>query len=551
MAKKRAAETVERSPTKVRKMKTSSSPSKMKAKSKARKRSLKKKAKTSSDNQPTVFRCNLQPIVKLLEKQRDHIPQTHIEAIMRTPFGVFFNAIYENKIDIKSIDRISKPIMRIMGLYSLKKDGFVMGDKLIQLTADDVALTFGIPKVGNEVVLYPKTMVKATESKFIERHFKDMKIIKKDAIVSALNNTLKEEGKEAAEDSARLIILHMVVTIFLASSQGAVGWSFISHIEDFDNIRNIAWAKVFYNHLMQNIKKYYNKPFKTPGCVLQILVVEDLADVSETEQKLLTEEFKEVKEQKLPTEEAYLPTEQKLPENNESKMVESLKQENERLRQENKELLERVIQLETLMQVKSDGSVAWENSETHLHITTNLLEDLLCNGFVDTRTFVRDGNQKNAMKFLNDTINEVDATTNLLLFPMNTAKDKKDKQRFHWTFLVLDLRTRTWLHYNTMPLRGKKKNIFLKDAKQMARKQAVTDILNMQLLYRGMTVLEDHTKIISKECPRQGFSRTYHTSNLFVGAYNDLFLITDNIHFKQAMINLRPSFTNTFLELGK
>ncbi|KAM7523781.1 hypothetical protein LguiA_013683 [Lonicera macranthoides] len=108
------------------------------------------------------------------------------------------------------------------------------------------------------------------------------------------------------------------------------------------------------------------------------------------------------------------------------------------------------------------------------------------------------------MKFLNDIINEVDTTTNLLLFPMDTARDKKDKQGFHWTLLVLDLRTRTWLHYNTMPPRGKKKNIFLEDAKQM--KQAVTDILNMQLLYRGMTVLEDHTKIISKECPRQGFS---------------------------------------------
>ncbi|KAM7473377.1 hypothetical protein LguiB_020620 [Lonicera macranthoides] len=87
---------------------------------------------------------------------------------------------------------------------------------------------------------------------------------------------------------------------------------------------------------------------------------------------------------------------------------------------------------------------------------------------------------------------------------MNTARDKKDKQGFHWTLLVLDLRTRTWLHYNTMPPRSKKKNIFLEDAKQM--KQAVTDILNMQLLYRGMTVLEDHTKIISKECSRQGFS---------------------------------------------
>ncbi|KAM7523361.1 hypothetical protein LguiA_013263 [Lonicera macranthoides] len=73
------------------------------------------------------------------------------------------------------------------------------------------------------------------------------------------------------------------------TTAGAVGWSFISYIEDFENISKIAWAKALCNHLMPN-------------------VVEVLDDISETEQKLLTEEFKEhklliteeVKEQNLP-----------------------------------------------------------------------------------------------------------------------------------------------------------------------------------------------------------------------------------------------------------
>ena len=73
--------------------------------------------------------------------------------------------------------------------------------------------------------------------------------------------------------------------------------------------------------------------------------------------------------------------------------------------------------------------------------------------------------------FLDSVINEVDDSTKLLFVPMNSAKDKNDKHGFHWTLLVLNLETRTWEHYNSMPPRGKKKNIYMEDAKQMVRVQ--------------------------------------------------------------------------------
>lgn len=91
--------------------------------------------------------------------------------------------------------------------------------------------------------------------------------------------------------------------------------------------------------------------------------------------------------------------------------------------------------------------------------------------FLSIQTFVRDGNKKNAMKFLDIVIKEVDASTNLLFFPMNSGKDKNDKHGFHWTLLVLNVETRTWFHYNSAPPRGKKKNIYMEDAKQMVRVQ--------------------------------------------------------------------------------
>ena len=96
--------------------------------------------------------------------------------------------------------------------------------------------------------------------------------MKKDTIVFALNKTLKEEGNESGEDYARLMIIYMVVTLFFANSQGSIGWSFVTHLEDFSNISKIAWAVVVYDHLMQSVRKFHTEPLKTPGCVLQLLV---------------------------------------------------------------------------------------------------------------------------------------------------------------------------------------------------------------------------------------------------------------------------------------
>ena len=188
MPKKCARQSIEESPAKARKTKKSSTPTSAsvgrKKGSNEQKKDYQKKGKQSKDNSPTVFRCNLQPIVKLIDETRDSIPQTHFEAIMRTPFGSFFRALYEKKVNINHIDRITKPIRRIIKSYSSEQDGFLIAGKVLRLTADDVALTFGLPKVGKEVVLLPRTLLKASESKFVQRQFKDVKFMKKDTILA-------------------------------------------------------------------------------------------------------------------------------------------------------------------------------------------------------------------------------------------------------------------------------------------------------------------------------------------------------------------------------
>lgn len=89
----------------------------------------------------------------------------------------------------------------------------------------------------------------------------------------------------------------------------------------------------------------------------------------------------------------------------------------------------------------------------------------------DKHTFISDGNRKNVMKLLDSVTNEMDAKTKLLLFLMNSRKEKNDKCEFCWTLLVLNPEIKTWGHYNSSPPRGKKKNVYMEDAKHMVMLQ--------------------------------------------------------------------------------
>lgn len=85
---------------------------------------------------------------------------------MRTPFGRIFKAVYEGKVNVNSVGRISKTVARVIGTYSKKEDAFKSGGKMVKLTLDDVAITFGLPKVGRNIVLQPGRKLEKTESEF-------------------------------------------------------------------------------------------------------------------------------------------------------------------------------------------------------------------------------------------------------------------------------------------------------------------------------------------------------------------------------------------------
>ncbi|KAM7472038.1 hypothetical protein LguiA_010221 [Lonicera macranthoides] len=220
-------------------------------------------------SRPTVFRCNLAVVVEKITslKDRGEIKNGHIEAMMKTPFGSMFKAIFDDKIIPDHIGMIGQVVKKIISAYSEKHFAFLIAGKVVKLTPDDVSVTFGLPKHGSKII--PRSSESVCGSEFMQRRFKGESSLKVSSVLSAVRSTVLEDGAE--EDFARCLILYLLATVFFANSNRALALSFVPCVEDLDKVADFQWATIIHDHLMKMVKKNYKDPIRTPGCVIQLL----------------------------------------------------------------------------------------------------------------------------------------------------------------------------------------------------------------------------------------------------------------------------------------
>ncbi|KAM7489809.1 hypothetical protein LguiB_027293 [Lonicera macranthoides] len=220
-------------------------------------------------SRPTVFRCNLAAVVEEVNslKGRGEIKNGHIEAMMKTPFGSMFKAIFDDKIIPDHIGMIGQVGKEIISAYSEKHSAFLIAGEEVKLTPDDVSFTFGLPKHGSKII--PRSSESVCGSEFMQRRFKGESSLKVSSVLSAVRSTVLEDGAE--EDFARCLILYLLATVFFANSNRALALSFVPCVEDLDKVADFQWATIIHDHLMKMVKKNFKDPIRTPGCVIQLL----------------------------------------------------------------------------------------------------------------------------------------------------------------------------------------------------------------------------------------------------------------------------------------
>ena len=85
---------------------------------------------------------------EFIKKFKKHIQGDFVDAIKKTPFGPIFMAFYNEEFGVEKGLKSNITVLRILDQYDRNTMTFRIGGKQIELTVEDVALTFGLPIIG-------------------------------------------------------------------------------------------------------------------------------------------------------------------------------------------------------------------------------------------------------------------------------------------------------------------------------------------------------------------------------------------------------------------
>ncbi|KAF5191979.1 hypothetical protein FRX31_018434, partial [Thalictrum thalictroides] len=238
----------------------------------------KKKDKAIASKNPYgSFRCCTKVMVAITQDMNMTLLESHKQAMLKTPFGPFFNLFLEKKIRKEIISSQNRNFLfEIIKRYSVEEDAFKFGEgknvKFVKFKPKHVALTFGLPLHGTKVAeLFRRCRFDPDQSSFLVKHdLQHPGDIQKKVMTSKIKSLMTEEGSE--NDFCRMVVLLMSATIFFPNSNYSIGKSFVVHLENLETMKKLGWTDVIYSELMKKLKTKKDNPLSVTACVITLLV---------------------------------------------------------------------------------------------------------------------------------------------------------------------------------------------------------------------------------------------------------------------------------------
>ena len=243
------------------------------------------------------LRSSIKPMCQLMKKIKKYIPANFVEAMKNTPFGPIFMAFYNEEFAAEKALKSNLAVLRILDQYDSNTRIFTIGGKEIELTVEDVALTFGLPVNGVDFVMNKTCTLK--DRGVIKHFFPNIKKITKVSIENALDDLLvkrrrrdildvtqdeqfeqqmsmkkiiRDINRLAAQDFTTLVILYMSATLFFSGSKCTVPWYIVEQIANMQLMRTICWAKAVWQFLIESMDIFRQITYELQGCSMQIIV---------------------------------------------------------------------------------------------------------------------------------------------------------------------------------------------------------------------------------------------------------------------------------------
>ncbi|KAF5186192.1 hypothetical protein FRX31_024221, partial [Thalictrum thalictroides] len=159
-------------------------------------------------------------------------------------------------------------LLKLIKCYDKENDAFNIGGVHVKLTVEDVSLIFGFEMKGKIIMPLAAKGYSEVETPFVKTHFKNQTMLMKNVILDRVKKVVEKNDKASTRDFARLVILFIATIILFPNANSSLKWSFVPHIENFEEITSISWAHAVHYHLMASIKKHFDSPQSVSSCVL-------------------------------------------------------------------------------------------------------------------------------------------------------------------------------------------------------------------------------------------------------------------------------------------
>lgn len=221
--------------------------------------------KMSEGNWKNQFRGSLMKIVRFFQgwKLRDD----HIRCLKSTPFYYFIMPFIKGKYTTSNAWCMQAGAVQLFMTYNQGTDSFHIAGKELKIDPEEFDIIFGI-KSGSLHV--DTSRANFRESSLAKRKFQEYAKVRPGHLKTVLLEYLESTKDEDVADTVRIIVIHLLTSIFFVAGAEQVNWWMFRLVDDLENLREYNWGQAVVSYLMKSVKS--KKPEKVRGCTILFMV---------------------------------------------------------------------------------------------------------------------------------------------------------------------------------------------------------------------------------------------------------------------------------------
>ncbi|CAN6547880.1 unnamed protein product [Malus baccata var. baccata] len=216
------------------------------------------------------YRSNLLHFAGLYGTIEEHVKAGHDIHMKTTPFWRLYQAYRDKLVTTEHFSALDNDIKMIIEQYDKDQGCFVFGDIKGVVTANDIAVIFGISNEGRNLE-YTCTPGEKKKKTFMSKYFSDMvdRVIKT-RIEASIRNIVAGRSIEERTDFSRLVCIYLCNTLLLCNSSTQISRKLVGICENLDQIQTYNWAVAIAECLNKSLV-HASKPHLVTGCVPSLL----------------------------------------------------------------------------------------------------------------------------------------------------------------------------------------------------------------------------------------------------------------------------------------